>query len=85
MTLSPPLDPERLVSVASFEDPLRAQLARSLLLSAGIECFLQGEHVNQMLASAFRARLRVIAADEEEAREILREVDGDAVLEAHSR
>ena len=84
MSLAPPLDPERLVSVASFSDPLRAQMARTLLLSAGIDCFLQGEHVNQMLAPAFRARLRVLAADGDEAREILREVDANVVLEARA-
>ena len=66
-----------LVSVGSYMDPLRAQMARTLLLSAGIECFLQGEHVNQMLAPAFRARLRVAAEDETEAREILNEAEGD--------
>ena len=74
------LDPERLVAVASFEDPLRAQMAKSLLQSAGIECFLQGEHVNQMLAPAFRARLRVLAADEVDARELLRAVDASVVV-----
>ena len=74
------LDPERMVAVASFEDPLRAQMAKGLLLSAGIECFLQGEHVNQMLSPAFRARLRVMAADEVEARELLRAVDASVVI-----
>ncbi len=73
-------DPDRLVAVAIFQDPVRAQLARSLLQSAGIECFLQGEHVNQMIAAAFRARLRVLAADESEARELLAEVDADSLL-----
>ena len=73
-------DPDRLVAVAIFEDPVRAQLARSLLQSAGIECFLQGEHVNQMLSPAFRARLRVLAADEPAAREILAEVDAPSLL-----
>ncbi len=75
-----PFDPERLVAIASFEDPLRAQMAKGLLLSAGIECFLQGEHVNQMLSPAFRARLRVLAGDEAEARELLGSVDAPALL-----
>ena len=73
-------DPERMVAVASFEDPLRAQMAKGLLQSAGIECFLEGEHVNQMLSAAFRARLRVMAADEVEARELLRAVDASVVI-----
>lgn len=77
---SPVYDPDRLVAVAIFADPVRAQLARSLLQSAGIECFLQGEHVNQMMSPAFRARLRVLAANEQEAREILGEVDAPSLL-----
>ena len=68
-------------AVASFQDPLRAQMARGLLQGAGIDCFLQGEHVNQLLSAAFRARLRVRAEDAAEARDILREVDGDCVVE----
>ncbi len=77
---SPAFDPDRLVAVAIFQDPVRAQLARSLLQGAGIECFLQGEHVNQMLSPVFRARLRVLAANETDAREILAEVDADSLL-----
>lgn len=73
-------DPSRLVAIAVFQDPVRAQLARSLLLSAGIECFLQGEHVNQMLSPAFRARLAVLAPDEPDARSLLADVDADALL-----
>lgn len=80
----PQSDPHRLVAVATFQDPVRAQLARSLLESAGIDCFLQGEHVNQMLSPAFRARLGVLAGDESEARELLADVDPESLLPASS-
>ena len=46
-------------------------MAKGLLDSAGIECFLQGEQANALLAPAFRVRLRVRHADEEAAREML--------------
>ena len=48
-----------------------AQMAKGLLESAGIECFLQGENANSLLAVAFRARLLVHKKDEEAARELL--------------
>lgn len=60
-----------LVTVARFADPMRAQLAKGLLHSAGIDCFLQGANANRMLSSAFRSRLRVLRADEADARELL--------------
>jgi hypothetical protein len=42
-----------------------------MLESAGIECFLQGENANSLLALAFRARLLVHKQDEAAARELL--------------
>ncbi len=61
----------RLVMVARFLQPVRVQLAKGALESAGIECFVQGENANAMLAFAFRARLMVRAEDEALAREVL--------------
>ncbi len=61
----------RLVMVARFLQPVRVQLAKGALESAGIECFVQGENANAMLAFAFRARLMVRAEDEAAAREVL--------------
>ena len=64
-------DPDKFVSVGKFLEPANAQMANGALESAGIECFLQGENANSLLALAFRARLLVHKQDEEAAREIL--------------
>ncbi|GAC1356376.1 MAG: hypothetical protein NVSMB3_02620 [Acidobacteriaceae bacterium] len=61
----------RLVMVERFLEPIRVQMAKGALESAGIECFVQGENANAMLAFAFRARLMVRAEDEAAAREVL--------------
>jgi hypothetical protein len=72
LTVSPQeFDPEQFVTVARFEDPMEAQMAKGLLETAGFECFLQGENANQLLSSAFRARLMVHRVDETEARGLL--------------
>lgn len=68
----------RLVMVARFLQPVRVQIAKGALESAGIECFVQGENANAMLAFAFRARLMVRAEDEAAAREVLAGVEGEA-------
>ena len=64
-------DPDKFVTVGKFLEPTYAQMAKGALESAGIECFLQGENANSLLALAFRARLLVHKQDEEAAREIL--------------
>jgi hypothetical protein len=64
-------DPDKFVTVGKFLEPSNAQMAKGALESAGIECFLQGENANSLLALAFRARLLVHQQDEEAAREIL--------------
>ncbi len=61
--------------------PVRVQMAKGALESAGIECFVQGENANAMLAFAFRARLMVRAEDEAAAREVLGGVDGEMETE----
>src|SRR5580693_3636050 len=70
-------DPDKFVTVGKFLEPSYAQMAKSALESAGIECFLQGENANSLLALAFRARLLVHKQDEETAREILGEAVGE--------
>ena len=62
---------QNLVTVAKFLEPLDAQMAKGMLESAGISCFLQGEQANSLLALAFRARLQVPAEDADAARELL--------------
>jgi hypothetical protein len=66
-----PTPPEGLVTVARFESPVEAQMAKGLLESSGVECFLVGENANNLLQSAFRVRLQVRVEDEAEARELL--------------
>jgi hypothetical protein len=63
--------PEDLVTVARFESPLEAQLAKGLLESAGIGSFLVGENVNHLLQAAFGVGLQVSVDDEAPARELL--------------
>ena len=72
-------DGDRFVTVARFFSPTNAQMAKAMLESAGVECFLQGENANSLLAPAFRARLQVHKADETAARELLDSVNDDAV------
>ncbi len=69
-------DPEEYVTVGKFMEPVDAQMAKGLLESAGIECFLQGENANNLIAMAFRVRLQVHQKDEAAAREML---GGEAV------
>jgi len=66
-----PYEPEGLVTVGRFESPVEAQIARGMLESAGIETFLVGENVNNLLQAAFRVRLQVRLEDERAARTFL--------------
>jgi hypothetical protein len=65
------VDPEQFVTVARFIEPVEAQMAKSVLESANLECFLQGENANSLLGAAFRARLLVHRRDEAAAKELL--------------
>ena len=67
---------ERLVMVGRFLDPVEAQMAKGMLESAGIECFLQGENANAMVPLAFRVRLQVRHVDEAAARTLMAEASG---------
>ena len=72
-------DSLQLVTIARFLEPVNAQMAKSVLQSAGIASFLQGENANSMMAFAFRARLQVRREDEAAARELLSSVGEDLV------
>jgi hypothetical protein len=63
------------VTVGKYLEPTEAQIAKGMLEAAGIECFLQGENANNMLALAFRARLKVRRQDEEAAIDLLESTD----------
>jgi len=77
-------DPDKFVTVGKFLEPTNAQMAKGVLESAGIECFLQGENANSLLALAFRARLLVHKQDEQVARELLGGA-GDELTEEEQR
>jgi hypothetical protein len=65
-------DSGMLVTVARFRNQLEASLARGLLESAGIRCFLQGENALNNIGCSFdAARLQVAAGDEAAANELL--------------
>jgi hypothetical protein len=66
-----PTPPDGLVTVGRFEDPTEAQMAKGMLESAGLDCFLVGENVNNLMPAAFGVRLQVKAEDESAARELL--------------
>ena len=72
-----PYAPEGLVTVARFESPVEAQIAKGMLESAGIETFLVGENVNNLLQAAFRVRLQVRTEDENAARAFLTTADDE--------
>jgi len=62
---------DELVTVATFPEPIEANVARSALESAGIEVFLNGENANGMIPVAFTSQLQVKAEDEAAARAVL--------------
>jgi len=63
--------PEAMVTVARFESPFEAQMAKGMFESAGVECLLVGENVNNLLGAAFGVRLQVKSEDEAAARELM--------------
>lgn len=66
-----PTPPEGLVTVGRYADPVEGQMAKGMLEAAGVETFVVGENVNNLMPMAFRVRLQVRVEDEEEARELL--------------
>jgi Putative prokaryotic signal transducing protein len=76
-------DPDEFVTVKDFIEQVDAQMAKGLLESAGIECFLLGENTNSLLGAAFFAQLQVHQKDEAAALEILGSSDDE--LKANER
>jgi hypothetical protein len=64
-----------LVTIATFPEPMEANMARSALEAAGIEVFLNGETANSLLPVAFTAQLQVRRQDEAAARRVLKAAD----------
>jgi len=61
-----------LVTIATFPEPMEANMARTALESAGIEVFVRGETANSLIPVAFEAQLQVRPEDEAEARSLLK-------------
>ena len=68
---------EQPVTVATFPEPVTANIARTALESAGIPVFLQGEQANSLLPVAFEARVQVRPEDERRARQVLADFEAD--------
>ena len=73
---------DELVTVATFPEPIEANVARAALESAGIEVFLNGENANGMIPVAFTSQLQVRAEDEAAARAVLEGAVDSPVSEA---
>jgi hypothetical protein len=72
-----PTPPEGLVTVGRFDDPVEAQMARGMLEAAGVETFMVGENLNNLMPGAFRCRVQVRVEDEVGARELLSSGDDE--------
>ncbi len=66
---------DELVTIATFPEPMEANMARSALVASGITVFLQGETANSMIPVAFASQLQVHARDEAAARSLLDAMD----------
>jgi hypothetical protein len=66
---------DELVTIATFPEPMEANMARSALEAAGIRVFLLGETANSMIPVAFAAQLQVYVKDEAAARGLLQAMD----------
>jgi hypothetical protein len=73
-----PTPPEGMVTVGRFESPVEAQMAKGMLEASGVECFLVGENVNNLLQAAFRVRLQVRVEDEDAALELMAQASNSA-------
>jgi hypothetical protein len=67
------------VTVARFNEPLEAEMARLRLQSAGIETFLSGENAGIMEPGLGPLQLQVNADDETDARAVLADPGAAAV------
>ena len=62
---------DELVTIATFPEPMEANMARSALEAAGIPVFMVGETANSMIPVAFESQLQVQLKDETAARGLL--------------
>ncbi len=66
---------DALVTVATFQEPMEANMARSALESAGIEVYVRGEVANSLIPVAFESQLQVKPADQAAAVKLLSAMD----------
>lgn len=62
---------ENVVTIASFNEPLEAEMAKLRLESAGIEVFLSGENARILEPGLGPLQMQVSSEDEADARAIL--------------
>lgn len=60
-----------LVTIATFPEPMEANMARSALEATGIDVFVVGETANSMIPVAFMSQLQVRFEDQAAARSVL--------------
>lgn len=73
LTIKPMNGNESLVVLKSYDNPVQAEIAKSILNSAGIFCALHGEYMSTIYTPiAFPARLMVRTEDFDEAQNLLR-------------
>lgn len=70
---------DAVVTIASFNEPLEADMARLRLQSAGIDVFLAGENARILEPGLGDLRLQVAAADEADARAVLADTGASAL------
>jgi len=68
-------DQDELVTIATFPEPMEANMARSALEAAGIPVFVVGETANSLVPVAFESQLQVQVKDEAAARGLLEAMD----------
>jgi hypothetical protein len=72
---------DEIVTVARFNEPIQAEMAKGRLQSAGIEVFLSGENAAILEPGLGPLRLQVAASDEADAQAILADA-GEELAEA---
>ncbi len=68
---------DELVTIATFPEPMEANMARSALEASGIPVFMVGETANSLIPVAFESQLQVKAEDEAAARSLLEKMNDD--------
>ena len=77
MTMHPDMEPDKLITAAVFYSLHEADVAKGLLDSCGVDCFLYDEHMHRVHPLATDVlggvRLQVVKEDLELAKDLLKE------------